>query len=781
MHRAVDEALAGSGDEAWVESHLLALVGLAAEAELGGDRRNEAFAAWQRFLEAMAEQRPLVLVFEDLHWADESLLDFVDEFVEWVTDVPLLVVGTARPELFERRPGWGGGKLNSTTLALAPLTDDQTALLIGQLLAKPVVEAGSQQTLLERAGGNPLYAEQFAELFLERGSTDELPLPETLQGIIAARLDGLPEAEKGLLQDAAVVGKVFWGSALQGSSDVAVPLRSLERKGFVRRQKRSSVQGENEFAFAHALVRDVSYGQIARADRAEKHRRTAEWIDSLGRPQDHAEMLAHHWRSALDLVRASGGDDGAIAVRTRLALRGAGDRALALNSFTVAAAQYDDALALWPADDEGGRADVMFRRAHALHLAGAEHRERVLEEARDAALAAGNAEHAAEAQAFLAEVAWIRGQPDLVFEHLDRAHDLIAGGRPSPARARVLAVAARYRAIGGEPETAKKLAHEALELAETLGLDELRAHALGTIGLARTALEGPAAGIADLRRALDIALAASSRESARLANNLAAVMVETGDYRAGVAMWEESWLLGERFGWPDQVRFSVGVRAWILYDAGRWDEAFELADAFIAECDAGSPNYQQGGVQGVRAKIRAARGDWKGAQQDLRRAEQLASAAKDPQAVIPILANLTWVYAEHGMVDEARRVTDGLLRAVAQYPRFADVLFELAFHAREIGVEEELRAVFDGAQPSKWKEVAVAMLDRDFEHGVAVLDEMGVAAMAADLRLRLADARFAAGRRAEGEAELAKALAFYRSAGASFYVDRIEQLLEKSA
>ena len=116
-----------------------------------------------------AEQRPLVLVFEDLHWADESLLDFVDELVDWVTDVPLLVVGTARPELLERRPGWGGGKLNATTLALSPLSDEETALLIAQLLDSPVLAAEEQQALLERAGGNPLYAEQFAELFLERG------------------------------------------------------------------------------------------------------------------------------------------------------------------------------------------------------------------------------------------------------------------------------------------------------------------------------------------------------------------------------------------------------------------------------------------------------------------------------------------------------------------------------------------------------------------------------------------------------------------------------------
>ena len=156
IHAAVQSTLAGTGDEGRVEAHLLALVGLGGEAQLGGDRRNDAFAAWRRFLESLAEQRPLVIVVEDIHWADDALLDFLDELVDWLSDVPLLVVATARPELLERRPGWAGGKLNATTLALSPLTDEQTAELIAGLLARPLLAVESQQALLERAGGNPL-------------------------------------------------------------------------------------------------------------------------------------------------------------------------------------------------------------------------------------------------------------------------------------------------------------------------------------------------------------------------------------------------------------------------------------------------------------------------------------------------------------------------------------------------------------------------------------------------------------------------------------------------
>ena len=138
------------------------------EVPLGGDRRDESFAAWRYFFEATAESRPLVLVFEDLHWADDGLLDFVDYLVDWAGEVPLLVVGSARPELLERRPGWGGGKPNALTLSLAPLSDHDTVRLIGSLLGRPVLEAGQQAVLLARAGGNPLYAEQYVQMLTER-------------------------------------------------------------------------------------------------------------------------------------------------------------------------------------------------------------------------------------------------------------------------------------------------------------------------------------------------------------------------------------------------------------------------------------------------------------------------------------------------------------------------------------------------------------------------------------------------------------------------------------
>ena len=777
VHQAVEDTLAGTGDESRVETHLLALLGLAGEAQLGGDRRNEAFAAWRRFLEGLAEQRPLVLVVEDIHWADETLLDFLDELVDWVTDVPLLVVATARPELLERRPNWGGGKLNATTLALTPLSDEQTAELIGRLLDRPLLAAETQQTLLERAGGNPLYAEQFVELYAEQGSTDGLPLPETLQGIIAARLDGLPDAEKSLLQDAAVVGKVFWASSIGRSPDAATAsLHALERKGFVRRQRRSSLEGESEFAFAHALVRDVSYGQIPRAERAQRHRAVAQWIDGLGRPEDHAEMLAYHWNSALALVRASGGDDDEIVDRTRRALRAAGDRASALHSYAVAASQYEDALALWPEDDE--LPEVLFQRAVALHQSYDEARQQeALEAARDALLAIGDTERASEAESFLARVFWDRGEHEPVWEHLARAEEL-AGDSGSVAAARVLAFAGRIREIAGETTEGRRLAEAAFAIATELELDELRAHALTTIGMAKNDVDD-ASGIPDMERALEIAVAADSPVAGAIVNNLGVFATYAGDFPRTDELYAESLRISERYGDAGGVRFVRGNRIWIDYMLGRWDLALASADAFIAECEAGSPHTLEVLVREVRAALSVARGNRERALRDQLRALELAPSKYDPWQRLGSLAGAVAIYADIGQLDQARALAlqvPPLVREVGMH----GALTRLGPFAEMLGIRDDLRdAVAAGAGPGVpwWRTVVEHILAGELGAAADIVETAGSPSIEANLRKHAGLRMLAAGRTADAEVQLARALAFYRTVDASGYIAQIESAL----
>ena len=507
-----------------------------------------------------------MLVLEDLHWADDGLLDFVDELVAWLSGVPLLVVSSARPELLERRPGWGGGKLNSTTLALSPLSSEQTALLISRVLDRALLPAEIQKVLLERAEGNPLFAEQFAQLYLERGSADDLELPETLQGIVAARLDGLSTEEKTLLQDASVVGKVFWTGAVRADGDVARLLHTLERKGFLTRQRRSSVESEGEWSFAHMLLRDVAYAQIPRAERAQKHRAAAEWIESLGRLEDHAELLAFHWTSALQLARAAGQDTTALEMPARPALRAAGERAFSLGAFERAADYFQSALEL--SEDED-RPQLLFERARALFWTGTQDREDALDVARHALHSAGDDEHAAEAEVLLARTLWEQGRRDPADAYLERAEELASRGAPSEAKARVLSMTARLRALRGEEEVARRIADDALAMADALSLDELRSHALGTIGLTKDRLGDPTA-IRDLERSLELALAANSPVASQAANNLGVTSWNHGDVNRWRELIPESHRLAERVGdvqaarWAQANLISRGLPEWSL-------------------------------------------------------------------------------------------------------------------------------------------------------------------------------------------------------------------------
>jgi class 3 adenylate cyclase len=336
---AVETLVEDESDRDWYRTRLAPLIG--AQASESAFAREELFSAWQRFLELIAAERPLVLVIEDLHWADAALVEFLEHLVDWASGVPLVLLIAARPELYERHAGWGGGKRNSVTISLGPLSDEETARLVASLVGRSVLRAEMQSALLERAGGNPLYAEEFVRMLAERGAPDpDTPLPETVQALIAARLDTLSPERKSLLQDAAVVGKVFWTGAVAAIGNVderAVKegMRELVRKELVRPARTSSVEGQEELAFWHVLVRDVAYQQIPRAARAEKHSATSEWIEQLAgdRAADHAEILVHHSQQALDLARASASSElEPLADRLRRFLLLAGERASRLDA-----------------------------------------------------------------------------------------------------------------------------------------------------------------------------------------------------------------------------------------------------------------------------------------------------------------------------------------------------------------------------------------------------------------------------------------------------------------
>jgi class 3 adenylate cyclase/tetratricopeptide (TPR) repeat protein len=771
LGRALDGLI--EEDAEWVRSHLRPLVGQATE--LAGGSREEAFAAWRRFLEALAEQRPLVLVFEDIQWADEGLLDFIEHLADWVRDVPLLILCTARLELLERRAAWGGGKVNAATIALAPLSDDETATLISSLSDRPLLEAETQTALLDRAGGNPLYAEQYVRMLAERGSVENLP--ESVQGIIAARLDGLPPEEKALLQDAAVIGKVFWLGALSATEQ---QLHALQQKEFVQRARRSSVQGETEFSFKHLLVRDVAYGQIPRAARSEKHLRAAEWIESLGRPEDHAEMVAHHYVNAVELARAAGREVDAIAPRARAALREAGDRAATLNAFEQAELYYAEAVALEP---EGGeRLDLLLRKGRARYrrdsTGGGE-----LEEARAGFLAAGDPESAAEAALMLADVAWTAGDRSRVDEHLEDAQALVAGRPPSRVHAAVLSEVSRYDMLADRNDEAVEAGREALAMAEQLGLDEIRAHALNNVGSARVAAGDPG-GVDEIQESIAIATRQNSvADMIRGYNNLGIMNLLLGRFDDHAEAIVESHRLAEHFGQYGYARFAEGgPLCGIALLSGRWDEVMERTDAFLA--DVGGARYQASTSYAFRGLVRLGRGDAEGARRDAERAVESARPVGDPQVTLSNLGIAAQTFLLAGNERRAIELLDEILddcRGLRQIGFAALWAHTVAYVAWSLGRGEEfLDVVRDEPAETPWLRAARAVAAGDFAGAAEIFTEVNVT-FEAFYRLRAAEALVVEGRRAEADEQLRPALAFYRGVGATRYVCEGEALLAASA
>jgi tetratricopeptide (TPR) repeat protein len=615
-------------------------------------------------------------------------------------------------------------------------------------------------------------------MLAETGRAEQHALPETVQGIIAARIDALSLDEKTLLQNASVVGRNFWLGAVAaiGEPDawrVEELLHALERKEFARRERRSSVGGDTEYAFRHLLVRDVAYRQIPRGERADKHQRAAEWIESLGRPEDHAETLVHHYLSALELAEAAGKDTTALREPARLPLRDAGDRAAALFAYPAALTFYEKALGLWPEDDPE-RAELLFRRAEAAFQI-----DKPLEpllEARDALLREGRSERAAEAETLLALAFWSRDETRPTIEHAARAAAAVATAPPSRAKTFVLANQARMLAVTDHPEQAIAIAREAFALACSLGLEELRAHALNTIGLGRMGLDD-LDGLEDLEKSLRLVLEHGVPfEITRVYNNLAWGYVFAGRMHKAVRAFEAQLETARQFGLRDQIRWASEMLAVNSFTHGDWDRALALIENVIEGSE-----VRQGFPLAVRAEIRLGRGELVAASTDAQRALELMRASDhnaEDEALMHAL-NIRVALANDRRTDAETfgRELDAILDDALALIRADDAL-DVTFALW--GLDRPLDSVVQAASahPNRvWHQVAAAIARGELLEAADRLAEFGTGTYEAYVRLRAAERLIAKGRRIEGEAELPRALAFYRSVGASLYLPRAEALL----
>jgi len=338
-----------------VADHLELLIGLSGEGEVAD--RQVLFYAARRFGEALARTGPTMFVFEDIHWADAGTLDLLEVLAARLRDVPVLLLALARPGLLLQRPGWGGGLPAYTALSLEALGHDDATALAHMLLANGSdrIEAAR---IAETAEGNPLFLEELAASLLEGQADGARELPTTIRELVSARLDALPPDERKVLLDAAVVGKTFWRGALEGMAEPGTNLwavlDSLEARDLIRREPFSWIEGEEQFAFKHVLIREVAYATLARAARKDRHAAVAEFLETTTAAAGAtATALAQHWRAAGREERAV---DYLLLAAEKAGRGWAKDEAAAL---------YGEALELVPEGDDRRR-EIGRKRALAL-------------------------------------------------------------------------------------------------------------------------------------------------------------------------------------------------------------------------------------------------------------------------------------------------------------------------------------------------------------------------------------------------------------------------------
>jgi class 3 adenylate cyclase/tetratricopeptide (TPR) repeat protein len=658
---AVETLVEDESDRDWYRTRLAPLIG--AQASESAFPREELFSAWQRFLELIAAERPLVLVIEDLHWADAALVEFLEHLVDWASGVPLVLLIAARPELYERHAGWGGGKRNSVTISLGPLSDEETARLVASLVGRAVLPAEMQSALLERAGGNPLYAEEFVRMLEERGAPDpDTPLPETVQALIAARLDTLSADRKSLLQNAAVVGKVFWTGAVAaiGNVDertVKDGMRELVRKELVRPTRTSSVESQEELAFWHVLVRDVAYQQIPRAARAEKHRGASEWIEQLAgeRAGDHAEILVHHSQQALDLARASGNSElEPLQDPLRRFLLLAGERASRLDA-QQAHEYYARAVAITP-PEHPDRALVLDRAGEAAWDAG--HSDEAIawnEEALERYRAQGDVTGAGRVMSLLSHLNWLRGQAAAADRLLVEAIELLESQPPGPDLVRTYGRDAGRHMMQGHTRESLAAATRAIELGDRLGLTYEVLFARQVRGIALCELEGEA-GLSDLREALDRAIASDRGQVIAVGyNNLGHFLWLMESPRSGLETKRAGMAFAERRGLIGAAGWNQMETLWLLFDLGEWDEVLAVADEIDESIRAhGGSEQLQAIIPTFRTLVLVHRGRLTKAAGAAEEFLPLAREISDPQVLVPALTTAAIESHAHG--DTARAI-----------------------------------------------------------------------------------------------------------------------------
>ncbi|HUP33594.1 MAG TPA: AAA family ATPase [Gaiellaceae bacterium] len=612
VQEAVGKLRACCGDDAVAD--LLALAaGVLEGIETERSQQEIAWAA-REWAAELADAQPLILVFEDVHWAEEPLLELVEHLAERVKDAPLLIVCLARPELLDIRPGWGGGRLRATAIELEPLAPSESEELLDALLADRELSRAERTALLEKTEGNPLFVEETTRMLLE-GGTSSKRIPDTLQAMIAARIDRLPRSEKRVLQRASVIGRIFWEGTvahLMPELDELEPaLDGLLQRDFVIRENRSSISGERAYRFKHVLIRDVAYAGLAKAARAELHQLVSDWLEEIA-GEELVEIRAYHLDQAATLhEELDGAAPPELAARAAVALEKAGRRALAREANKSARRLLVRAVELEPTLQRRFLAARAARRIADLPAQAVE-MERVFNEA----TAAGDARLQGLALTGLAENALLR-DADLPRgrELVEQALVLLEDGKPED-RYEALSMRARIGWWLGDLDDDERWTGKALEVARQIGRKDLEASAADEL---------------------------ASSAIARLELDRAASLV-----REAVELAEESG--------------NITALGWALVSQARIDALRGRLDEAAAGLDQAEEHFSQSGNAWALARVsnhygwvERRRGDLAAAERRFRDAIRILQPLEDRGTLCESQRGLAQVLVARGKVDEAER------------------------------------------------------------------------------------------------------------------------------
>jgi class 3 adenylate cyclase/tetratricopeptide (TPR) repeat protein len=597
LRSTLEEHILDADERSFLEPRMAHLLGLA---EHQVRDKQDLFAAWRLFFERLAETYPTVLAFEDMQWADASLLDFVEYLLDWSRNHPIFVLTLARPELVERRPTWGAAQRTFTSLYLEPLSREAMRELLTGLV--PGLPAELQEQILARAEGVPLYAVETVRMLLDRGllvqegsayrltgAVESLDVPETLHALIAARLDGLTADERRLLQDGAVLGKTFTKdglAALSGLEDQALEplLASLVRKEVLGVQADPRSPEHGQYGFLQDLVRHVAYETLSKRERRARHLAAAAHLSSAFATDEEevVEVIASHYLNAYHA--APDAEDAAeIKGKAQEMLVRAGERAESLAAAAEARRYFEQAVDL--TDDALERAHLLNQAGRMAGYAGDPDGARpLLEESIAIYDRIGDTHSGARVLMVLAAIEAFTGRRDEAMARGERAFEVLSADDPSEELALLAARLATGYWFQGDLERGADLAELSLDVAEALGVPEALAIGLRAKGAIAESRGHSQEAIGLIKHALSVALEHDVVDQASICYFVLSDSTFRRDrYRDALSYLEESLGLVQRLGSRPFEWAVLAERTYPLFMLGRWDEAVEAAEQFTQE------------------------------------------------------------------------------------------------------------------------------------------------------------------------------------------------------